>query len=230
MKKIHLILSVCVVTIASCSKSSHHEDVPDNGCIERKDIRISDPLLTAAQTRTADSLLDLNHIAHSNYRYLGLRQDSFNGTFEQFITVDQYVHGLRLFTSSINYLLWNGIIHYSSGTPTQGTTLDTIPSLGLAKLRTLFSNDLKKNELGAGVGIGNYVSYGYRDSCYKAEFGYINIAPEDAPENLIKAWRVSILTVDRGPSFVNPYDVPYAIYKDSNGQLIAFEGNIISID
>lgn len=230
MKKIHLILSACVVITASCSKSSHHEDSSDNGCIERTTFGISDPLLTAARIKTADSLLDVNHIAHSNYRYLDLRQDSLNGTFEQFITVDQYTNGLRLFNSQINYLFRNGIINYTSASPTHGTTLDTIPSLGLAKLRTLFSNDLKKHELGAGAGIGNYVSYGYRDSCYKAEFGYINIATDGVSEDLIKAWRVSILTADRGPAFNYPYDVPYAIYKDSNGQLIAFGGNIISID
>jgi len=218
------------VTAGSCSKSSHNEGAPDNGCIERTAIRISDPLLTAAQIKTADSLLDVNHITHTNYRYIGLQHDSVNGTFEQFITVDQYANGLRLFTSQINYLFWNGVIHYTSGNPTHGTTLDTIPSLGLAKLRTLFSSDLKKRELGSGLGIGNYVSYGFRDSCYKAELGYINIATDGVSENLIKAWRVSILTADRRPSFNYPYDAPYAIYKDSNGQLIAFVGNIISID
>jgi len=216
--------------IASCSKSSHHEDVPDNGCIVRKDIKLSPPLLNAAQIKTADSLLDVNHIAHNNYRYLGLRQDSLNGTFEQFITVDQYANGLRLFTSQLNYLFWNGIIHYTSGAPTQGTTLDTVPSLGLARLRALFSNDLKKRELGGAGGVSGSVSYGYRDSCYRAEFGYINIATDGVSENLIKAWRVSILTADRGPSFNYPYDYPYAIYKDSNGQLISFLGNIIAID
>jgi hypothetical protein len=227
MRKTHFILSVFVVMIASCSKSSHHEDAPDNGCIGRTVVRQSDPLLTAAQIKTADSLLDVNHFAHNNYRYLGLRQDSLYSTFEQFITVDQYANGLRLFTSQINYLFWNGIIHYTSGAPTQGTTLDTIPSLGLARLRTLFSGDLKKHELGGAGGSYGAVSYGFRDSCYKAEFGYINIAADGAPEDLIKAWRVS---VKRTPDPGYPNDLPYAIYKDSNGQLIAFVGNIISID
>ncbi|HVU58766.1 MAG TPA: hypothetical protein VHD83_27085 [Puia sp.] len=230
MKKAPLILSACVVMLTSCSKSGHNESTPDNGCIERVFVRQSQPILAPAQIRTADSLLDVNHIAHTNYRYLGLRQDSFNSHLEQYITVDQYANGRRLFTSQVNYLFWDGIIHYTSGAPIKGTTLDTIPSLDLARLRTLFSNDLKKREAGAAGGLnGNNVSYGYRDSCYKAEFGYIDIAANGAPENLVKAWRVSIKN-SNAPDPLYPIDPPYAFYKDSNGQLIGFVGNIIVID
>jgi len=216
-----LILSACALIIASCSKSSHNAP-PDNGCIERIDIRLSDPILTAAAIQTADSLFDANHINHSHYLYLGMRQDIYNGRLEQFITVDQYANGLRLFTSSIKYLFWDGILHFTSGTPTQGTMLDTVPSLPLSRLRTLFTNDIRRNT--------PPLSPGLTDSCYKAEFGYINIATGNAPENLIKAWRVSIKYTGKGPAFGYPYDYPYAYYKDSNGQLISFITGIFPID
>jgi hypothetical protein len=221
-----LLLFAAAALTASCSKPHHHEDtpIPDNGCIERIDIKLSQqaqPALTAEQVRTADSLLDANHVHHDNYRYLAYHQDTLNGGFEQFIQVDQYANGLRLFASQINFVFSNGILYFTTAAPTKGTTLDTIPSLILARLRTLFSGDLQKQELGGSV------SYGYRDSCYKAEFGYINIAADGAPEDLIKAWRVSILYPAMTPGHSDLNDEPYAIYKDGNGQLIAFVGNLI---
>jgi len=224
MRNALLFLAAATITTASCSKSSHPEP-PDNGCIERIFIQLSTPSLTPAQTRTIDSLLGLNHINHDNYRYLSLRQDSINGRSEQIILVDQYANGLRLFTSQIGYVFYDGILHYTGGGPTtQGTTPDTIPSLSLTRLRTLFSNDIKKREFKGSV------TYGLRDSCYKAEFGYYDLAANNAPENLIKAWRVSIKYTGNGPLFGYPDDYPYAYYKDSNGELIGFSGNIITFD
>jgi len=178
---------------------------------------------TPSQIKTADSLLDAAHVSHNNYRYLGIREDSINGRFEQFITVDQYTNGLRLLASEINYLFYNGILNYVSATPTPGTNLDTVPSLSLARLRTLFSSDLKKQEAIGSVG------HGLRDSCYKAEFGYYNIAADGAPENLIKAWRVSIKHTG-GTTFWYPDDFPFAYYKDSNGELIGFAGVFVHLD
>jgi len=225
MRNVLLLLAAITITAVSCSKSSHNEPPDnDNGCIERAFVPLSDPILTPSQIRTADSLLDAIHVNHSNYRYLGLREDSINSRFEQFITADQYANGLRLLTSEINYLFYNGILNYTSTTPTRGTTLDTVPSLSLARLRTLFSSDLKKQEAQGGVGRG------LRDSCYRAEFGYYNIAADNAPEDLIKAWRVSIKHTGIGAFSSYPNDLPYAYYKDSNGQLIGFGRAFISFD
>jgi len=223
MRNILLFLTAATMTITSCSKSSHNEP-PDNGCIARVFIQLSDPSLTPAQTRTADSLLDVNHINHNNYRYLGMHQDSVNSHFNQYVMADQYANGLRLFTSQISYVFIDGILYYTSGASTKGTPLDTVPSLSLTRLRTLFSSDLKKREFKGSV------TYGFRDSCYKAEFGYYNFAASNAPENLIKAWRVSIKYTGKGPLLGYPDDFPYAYYKDSNGELIGFLGNIIAID
>ena len=223
MRNILLFLTAATISVTSCSKSSHNGSL-DNGCIERVYIKLSDPVLTPAQIRTADSLLDAIHVNHSNYRYLSLREDSIIGHFYRFLFADQYANGLRLLNSQIYYVFHDGVFQFPSVPSTHGTTLDTTPSLGLAHLRTLFSNDLKKREMGGSISPGN------RDSCYKAEFGYYNIAASNAPENLIKAWRVSIKYTGRGPDYGYPQDYPYAYYKDSNGQLIAFAGVVVPFD
>ncbi|MBN8851720.1 MAG: hypothetical protein BGO55_05415 [Sphingobacteriales bacterium 50-39] len=69
MKNILLFLTAAAITATSCSKSSRPEP-PDNGCIERVVISQSPSLLNLTQTRTVDSLMDVNHIKRYTRPYL----------------------------------------------------------------------------------------------------------------------------------------------------------------
>jgi hypothetical protein len=221
MRNLLLFLAAVMVTAASCSRSTPD----DHGCIERTVIKLSDPGTNPAQTKTADSLFDVNHIDHHHYRYLVLQADTFKTQYppytqydQKMVGVSQYVNGLRILNSDVYYIFWNGATHYISGKPIQNASLDTVPYLSLRRLRTLFTNELNKPSAS--------VTPGLSDSCYKAEFGYYDLADNQTAPNLVKAWRVTVMF----SNLAYPYDgYPVAYFKD-NGQLISFSGNIISID
>lgn len=218
-----------VLTATSCSRSS--SPAPDNGCIQRIVIKQSDAGLSPEHTRTADSLFDVNHIDHRNYRYYAFQSDTFQTLYSPFkkydekvIRLDQYVNGLRIFNGEINYIFWDGALHYIAGKPIQSANLDTISSLSLRRLRTMFTSELLRP--------GANVTPEFTDSCYKAEFGYFNLSNDLEPEKLVKAWRVTINYSSASwyapYGYGYPYDgYPAAYYKD-NGQLIGFAGNIIN--
>ena len=226
MRKFHLpltaraLVAACALVTASCSKSKSTPH--DSGCIERIVIALSDPGLTSSQIQTADSLFNVNHIDHSNYRYYWFEADTFRSQaspntlhLQTMVMLDQYANGLRIFNDQLTYTSIDGAFTYISGTPTPGTSLDTVPSQALPRLRAQFTADLPKTG----------ISPIYEDSCYTAEFGYYNIAPYNTPENLIKAWRVTIHS-----SAAYPYNyATAAIYKDSNGQFISWQGLNIPI-
>lgn len=221
------LLFICIAMASACSRSSHNDNefaFPDNRCIERFVIKQSDPApgLSAQDRKTADSLMDVNHIDHSDFNYVWFYADSVNGHFQQYVAVDQYANGLRLFSSRMSFGFSDGTSNYTVGHLTKGTTLDTIPTLTLSRLRALFTRDI---DLYHGAVRSNVT-----DSCYKAEFGYYNTAPEAGPESLIKAWRVSIKYTGRGPLFGYPNDIPFAYYRDSDGKLLGFMGDVITAD
>jgi hypothetical protein len=188
-------------------------------------IKLSDPGLDAAQIKTADSLLDINLIDHSNLRYYKFSADSF-ATWQSLpyvdktVWMDQYVNGLRIFNDEMEFRFPRGQLYKSIWhSPTKGTQLDTIPSLSLSQLRMKFTAQL--------------LQYPYStlpnatDSCYKAEFGYYNLSKVGEPEKLVKAWRVTIYSATATMywpfGFGYPYDDPPIAYYEDNGGLIWFQ-------
>lgn len=218
MRNLFFLLTAATITVTSCSKSSHPAP-PDNGCIERVVIPQFPPLTDPSQTRTVDSLFDVNHIDHSHYRWLYYHQDTVNGRLGQYVYLDQYANGLRIFNEQANVSFSNGVLFFSGLYPTQGTTLDTVPALSLSRLRMLFTADLRKH--------ATSVDPSLTDSCYLAEFGYINMAAGNAPEHLVKAWLVKIKYSNM--AYLSNV-LPNAIYLDSNGQTLSFIGTLIEID
>lgn len=171
-----------VLTASSCSKSS--PTVVDNGRIERITIPLSDPGISQTRIRTADSLLDANHIRHNNLRYYQFYETGSGADHDVTITADQYANGLRIFNLQKVFAFRNGVLVYGDTTMTHGTTPDTVASMPLSRLRSLYSTLLHRTR--------NLYHVNYTDSAYLAEFGYVNTTPFGPQQTFVKGWRVSI--------------------------------------
>lgn len=103
-------------------------------------------------------------------------------------------------------------LSFTGGEITKGTSLDTLHQLTLPQLRGLFLASLQQFDKAAGK---------FKDSCFKAEFGYydLNIGVSYASEVLVKAWRITPL------NSVYPSEYPIAYYQD-NGKLILYDNGI----
>ncbi|HVU58765.1 MAG TPA: hypothetical protein VHD83_27080 [Puia sp.] len=211
MRNLLLLLAAATtaaITTASCSRTN--PIIVDNGRIERITIPLSDPGITPAQIRTADSLLDANHIRHDNLRYYRYFEGSIPGEHDVYITADQYANGLRIFDLQKVYNFRNGVLIFGDTTMTQGTTLDTVPSMSLSRLRSLYSTGLHKTR--------HLYRVSFTDSAYKAEFGYMDTTPFGPRETLVKAWRVSIKHTGMPNNY--PYDLPNGYFNDNTEEPI----------
>jgi hypothetical protein len=222
MKKVPVLLFTWTMIAAACQKS--HAPIPsdDQGCIEQLIVDRNSPGLSSTDTKTVDSLMDVNHIDHSRVRYYDYRTDTFRaqpsspGVFEQIVDVNQYVNGRRIFNSNIHYLFYDGMLHFLDSTRITGRSLiggfpDAKPTLTLPQLRSLFTGDLLKAD--------RPTLHHFTDSCYTAEFGYYDVAPDNAKDlQLVKAWVVSVRSF-------NYHSMPLAAcYRDSDGKLLGFQG------
>lgn len=222
MKKVPALLFAWALIAAACQKS--HAPVPsdDHGCIEQIIVDRNSPGLSPADMQTVDNLMDLNHIDHSRVRYYDYRTDTFRaqpsspGVFEQIVDVNQYINGRRIFNSNIHYLFSDGMLRFLDSTRITGQSFigsfsDTKPTLTLPQLRSLFTGDLLKAD--------RPTLHRFADSCYTAEFGYYDVAPDNAKDvQLVKAWVVSLR------SYSYPGMTLSACYQDSDGKLLFFEG------
>lgn len=221
MRNLLLYLAAATTTVlaaTSCSKSN--PTISDNGRIERIAIPLSDPGISQAQIRTADSLLDANHIRHNNLRYYQFYETGTGAFHDVNVTADQYANGLRIFNLQKVFAFRNGVLVYGDTTMTHGTMLDTVASLPLSRLRSLYSTALHKNR--------HLYRVNYTDSAYLAEFGYVNTTPFGPQQTLVKAWRVSIKRA--GQPNNTAYALPDGYFDDHTGDCLPGISTTVSID
>ena len=204
----------------SCSKETesvdHKQIASDNGCIEKITIPVSSQgTLTNADYNLILTLFSSNGISNPNFRftrtYYRDSVQTYNGihNFRNVIII-QYTNGLPIFRESLNYSFRNGIFESYSGQLTNGTSLNTVSTLSLGQLRKLFIDDIE---------LFDHKSKQYKDSCFKAEFGYFNLnaGTGNTSENLVKAWHLT-------PNF---YSYPEAYYRDDTGERIYYFNGIV---
>jgi hypothetical protein len=204
----------------SCSKETesvdHKQIASDNGCIEKITIPASSQgTLTNADYNLILTLFSSNGISNPNFRftrtYYRDSVQTYNGihNFRNVIII-QYTNGLPIFRESLNYSFKNGIFESYSGQLTNGTSLNTISTLSLGQLRKLFIDDIE---------LFDHKGKQYKDSCFKAEFGYFNLnaGTGNTSENLVKAWHLT-------PNF---YSYPEAYYRDDTGERIYYFNGIV---
>lgn len=221
MKNVSWIVIICILTLNACSKRKSDNILPeDHGCIERLYLPVTAHAVSSSDVNTINELFSTNQIANGNLRYFGYIHDSLQTQYPpykkyemQVAQVDQYANGLRIFLRRMSYSFLDHKFSSVSGEITKGTTLDTTHQLTLPQLRGLFLASLQQDPLAAE----------YKDSCFKAEFGYYNLNTgiSYTPEVLVKAWRVT------PRNSVYPSEYPEAYYED-NGKLIFYTNGIHS--
>ena len=211
MTKNILFIVVFAIILSSCKKSNSNLTSnlgEDNGCIERIDIPVtSQTSFTTSDYNMLNSLFVTNGVFKSNYRYTRTYTD--NNT--RLVHTLQYTSNLPIFNSDLNYAFTNGIYTGFAGKLTNGTSLNTIPTLRTGQIRKLFIDDAELYE---------HKGLQYKDTCLKAEFGYYNLHSDSYQiELLVKAWKVTL------KSSMPPFEYPIAFYQD-NGQLIYYFNGI----
>ncbi len=212
-----LILFLIVIIFSTCKKESASTQLSDdNGCINRLVIPVnSQGTLTTSDFILVKSLFTTNGINFQNFRFSRTYRDStitYNGTYDyRSVYIIQYTNGLPIFGESLNFLFQNQSFHNLSGNLTNGTTLDTIPTLRLAQLRKLFIDDIQNFDQNGNL---------YKDSCVNAEFGYIdlNSGIPNTTEKLVKAWHLTPIN----------QEYPQAVYQDITGQRVYYNDGIVS--
>lgn len=224
MRAILIIIVLVTLNLAACTKTNPpylKQEMTDNmGCIERIQIPVTAHSVKINDINTINQLFSSNNISISNFRYFNYENDSIQIWYAPYlhydrktVRLDQYTNGLRIFTGDLVYNFLNNQFSYRGGDLTKGTNLDTIPQLSLGKLRKLFTDNIEQFE---------HSSSKYKDTCFKAEFGYFNInaGTGNNEEVLVKAWRISkrnsILTAE----------YPLAYYYDQDGKLIYYDNGI----
>ena len=211
------IAAVSILITFACSKSN--TDLPeDNGCIERVTVPVTAHSIDNSDIAKVNNLFTNNGIDNSKFRYFQYVHDTFHTLYppytsydEQMIRVDQYTNGLRIFSSDLLYLFWDGSLHYRGGNITNGTSLNTSPKLTLGQIRKLFLDDIEKFD---------HTGARFNDSCFRAEFGYYNLntGTNNSQEVLVKVWHVT-------PKI---HSYPEAYYMDSDGKLIYYFNGIMT--
>ncbi|MES1224176.1 MAG: hypothetical protein ABUT20_52265 [Bacteroidota bacterium] len=216
MKK--FILLFVLAFSAACDKDSAPESLTlqDDGCINRIVIPVtSQGALSDSDFSLVNHLFSANGINFQNFRFSRTYRDSahfINGSFDyRSVYIIQYTNGLPIFFESLNYLFRDGVFDSFTGNLTHGTSLDTIPTLKLSRLRKLFIDDIQKFD---------HQGILYEDSCVHAEFGYydLNKGVPNTNEKLVKAWH---LTLARSV-------YPQAVYQDNAGQRIYYDNGFVS--
>ena len=204
--------------LLSCSKSDMAPALPtDPGCSEISLIPVSAHSLSSAEVLTVNSLFSRNNIDNRNFRYTRYSHESVQTFFppfasfdSQLVVVEEYTNGLRILNGQSNFIFKNGLFDFRVGHQTSGTSLDTSPTRRAGQLRALFLATITQFDTGRSEAI--------QQQCMHAEFGYydLNAGTSDAPEKLVKAWRVT----------PKNQDYPFAYYQDEAGQLIYYDNGI----
>lgn len=216
MKNTFTLLTACLVICAACGKSGDRF-TKDNGCVEQVTVPAPAHSINPAMVPTINNLFSKNGIDNSRFRYYRVTHDTLQTQYPPFtkydryvIRVDQYTNGVRIFYGEMIFHFLNDSLSYQSDNLTKGTTLDTVPKLSIRQLRKLFLDDLQRFDNARNK---------YNGVCFKCEFGYynLNIGKHNAPEQLVKAWRVT----------PKDHEYPVAFYKDDNRGLIRYDNGII---
>lgn len=222
---ISFILAFTACTKSDTTNQSQSDDAAktfqeDNGCIERIIVPVTAHVINPSDVSTVNSLFSSNGIDNSKFRYYRYLHDTLQTLYPPYtkydqktVRVDQYVNGVRLFTGDLVYNFLNNNLNYRGGDLTNGTSLDTVPKLTLAQIRKMFLDNIEQFD---------HASSKFKDSCFKAEFGYYNLNAgiSYAQEVLVKAWRVTL------KNSVFPSEYPVAFYQDSNGKLIYYDNGM----
>lgn len=214
--KQYIVLFASSLLIWSCQKQTA-DNVAAGGCVERIVIPVSGHSINAADISLVNKLFLNNHIDNSKFRYYQyihqvLSTPSSN-VDDKIVKVDEYTNDLRIFAGQLTFDFKEDVFNFKGGYPTNGTLLNTSANLALPKLRGLFTGNIEQFD-----GRGAY----YRDSCFKAEFGYFNLnaGTGDPAEKLVKAWRITL------KNSVYPSEYPQAYYQDENAGLIYYDNGI----
>lgn len=217
-----LILSIGSLVLLSCNKGDQIKKLEeDNGCIERKTLRVDQHSVSSADIVTINNLFIGNNIDTNKYRYYKYVNDSVQTYFPPFavfdskiVRVDQYANGLRIFNADRVFLFKNNLFDHVGGNPTNGTSLNTEPVLNIAQVRKLFIDAIE---------LYDHKGTQYKDTCLNAEFGYYNVnaGTGNSTEVLIKAWRVT------RKNSIYPSEYPVAYFHDDDGRLIYYFNGIM---
>ena len=226
MKKSIFALLFLGLAVYSCKKMETEKSttiLEDNGCIERANISVNDHSgfrIENSSISIINSLFQTNGINNTKFRYYFFDTDSVQTYFAPFtkygqkiIRINQFTNGLEIFTSGIVFSFWNDNFKYRNGELTNGTILNSTPTLTIGQIRTLFLGHIQQFDQKANQ---------YKDSCFSAQFGYFNLnaGTSNSTENLIKAWKVTL------KNRVYPSEIPIAYYKDDNGNLIYYDNGL----
>jgi hypothetical protein len=228
MKNNWLNLFVLALTIFSCKKESNNTITPlkipeDKGCIERKNVLVSDHSghsINNSNIPIISSLFLNNSINDSKFRYYFYSDDSVQTYFppyEKFdskiIRIKEFTNGLEIFSGEILYNFRNNILSLRNGNLSNGTSLNTIPNLLTEQLRTLFVGHIEQFD---------HKGNQYKDSCFSCEFGYYNLnaGTNNSTENLVKSWKITLR------NRIYPSEYPIAYYEDNDGKLIYYSNGI----
>lgn len=213
---IAIVLSVTACTKPYTSKALQE----DSGCIERIIIPVTAHGINSSDVSTVNNLFSTNGIDNSKFRYYRYTHDTFQTLYPPYtrydqktVRIDQYTNGIRIFTGDLVYIFFDNNFHYRGGNLTNGTSLNTVPKLTLPQLRKMFLDNIEQVDHASGK---------YKDSCFKAEFGYYNLNAgiSYAQEVLVKAWRVTL------KNSIYPSEYPIAFYQDNDGKLIYYDNGI----
>jgi len=221
MKRFLHILSITSMVLLSCNKGDMIKLEEDNGCIERRILRVDQHGVSIADIVTINNLFISNNIDINKYRYYKYDHDSVQTYFPPFarfdsklVRVDQYANELRIFNAGRIFIFKNDVIDHIGGNATNGTSLNTNPKLKIAQVRKLFIDAIEQYD---------HKGSQYKDTCLSAEFGYYNLnaGTGNSTEVLIKAWRVT------RKNSTYPAEYPVAYFRDDDGKLIYYFNGII---
>ncbi len=218
MKPISILFGVVVLALTSCSKNNsvptsvtNKTIAEDLRCLAQVWLKPGYSHITPTQNSEVVDFCNKNGIDASNLKFYSFYSEVLHGN-ENWVhaKANQLVNGLMIFTNDRNFHFKNGVLETTDGVEIRSTTLDTIPSLKITQIRSLFVIELmKRNAL-------NLSSY--KDSCLNIQFGYYDLNPgnNNMPVNLVKAWHIT-------PQYGSD---PSAYFKEG-GELINFFGGMI---
>jgi len=209
MKKIHLILILPLI-IYSCKKTG---TLPNgNGCVTQ--IKRENYNIKPADSLAAIHLFQQNNMDYGNLSFERIMlHDTIGGHIYQHIFATQNFNGLQIMSGDAGYHFMDGVYQSTLGKVYGSVSLDNHAHLGLTEVRSLYMSEAIDKQ-----GLNST----YRDSCVTAQFGYydLNAGTGNESTKLTKAWRVELKN--------NIY--PIAIFRDDNGQLIAFDSGVRTLN
>lgn len=220
MKTSFCLFLLFAFALFSCNKNNSAPPVKvnvvgeDNGCITREWKHNNFGPILEKDLLDATAILEQSGIDHSNLEIYFVSKDGSGPSKIRYINARQKVNGIELLSSDITFQVTNEhaeLINGGGGIPQISTTLDTLPSLTLGQVRSLFLRQLVIHQDGDRV-------IDFDDSCVSAQFGYydVNTTQPDRPANLVKAWFVNVKYLSG----------PRAYFKD-DGTLIVYIGSTV---